>query len=275
MSQWTHVRGCLELSSSVYETKTRKLSTGEHKTIFLPFPNEQIVVEIPEPYKTREEKAGLKVSVQFYALPRCQPYIDAAMKMLPSGEYDIIQYNAFQPKGRFRSSGSRLEPFAVKLAAKQLEKLYADNHMGNLNYQEMKRHWNLKFDWAEYATDITLTISDDLRYCSGEELAESLEKVIIFLQEHDIDVADGYLEWHDEWRSKYIFALRATQFTGCEFLILDANTNNVLGRRVLRYEWDTGFNTQTLFIKNSGIWDKVMTPQLEGTEVDEQNKNEA
>ena len=125
MSEWTYVRGCLELNSSPFEIKkdfnevepkredfetdeayeeaVDKYRDAYHKAIYLPFPEEQfklgapIAAYIPDYSKKKKknkygfytypEKKALKFDgTCIYSLPRAKPIIEEAFKLFPQGE---------------------------------------------------------------------------------------------------------------------------------------------------------------------------------------------
>ena len=264
MSDWVHVRGGFELSGSVFNSKTDP-KTGRYTNVSVPYPDEQIVIEMPEPFmdcfsSKKKSTAALQADVDLYSLPRCKPIIEKAMSMLPSGEYDMIQHYEYQPVGRFRSSSSSERPYVVKQAAKKLEKMYSGIPFKGMTYDEMKKYWHFRFSWFEFATDMTLSISDDVRYVGGEEFMLALIKALQFMKDNGVDVTDGYLEWTDDWDYRYRFAARCED--GMKYMLLDPKTNAVIASKYYHETFDSKLGEDKTVIEKTGDWDKLM-PYLE------------
>ena len=112
MSQWTHIRGGLELVSSAYEQKPMKIAhpkeedfadkdayeeaiekwrAAYHKSLYLPYPEEQFKLDVPtlrQRYnrKTKKEYTTLSFHANIYSLPRAKKYIKEAFNLMPQGE---------------------------------------------------------------------------------------------------------------------------------------------------------------------------------------------
>ena len=125
MSEWTYVRGGLELSSSPfevdknfnmvspkrkdfnsdkeYENAVEEYRTAYHNAVYLPYPEEQFKLGSPilgHTYdyskKPKKNKFGYKVypekkcitfdGTAIYSLPRAKPIIEEAFKLFPQGE---------------------------------------------------------------------------------------------------------------------------------------------------------------------------------------------
>ena len=108
MSEWTYVRGCLELGSSPFEVnkdftqedpKREDFDTDEaydkavedyrrayHKAIYLPYPEEQFKLGAPIIGHQGKDSAIRFDGTAIYSLPRAKPIIEEAFKLFPQGE---------------------------------------------------------------------------------------------------------------------------------------------------------------------------------------------
>ena len=114
MSEWTYVRGCLQLSSSPfeidpnfnqvepkredfksekkYEKASNEYRAAYHRAIYLPYPEEQFKLGAPVIGSVRGKgknkwEPGLSFDgTCIYSLPRAKPIIEEAFKLFPQGE---------------------------------------------------------------------------------------------------------------------------------------------------------------------------------------------
>ena len=206
MSQWTHIRGGFELTASPYEFKGK--DPDKHfgsKNAYLPYPEEQLKIDAPRPHlfnpgKNKDPEFYLEFRAYLYSLPRAKKYIEEAFQLLPQGETGIIySINQTVDNGRLSSSSFNY-PCDEKAFKKALEKMYtSEDSWYTVDYQYLKQGYHAELDMIETIDGIVIGIRDDVRYCSGEEMLEGLEKFFNYLREHDIEVEDGYLEWEDEY----------------------------------------------------------------------------
>lgn len=231
MSQWTHIRGGMELSSSAFEYK------GKNNTAYLPYPEEQFVVLPPtifttydEGWKPKDHKLGFKCIVR--SLPRARKYLDEAFKLLPNGEVGIVYSPVQDDRMCYCSSSNFDHPCEKKCFKAAINKMYnkLDSPLDNYTYSELKRVYGIEMAGVDYVTGFTIGIRDDLRCASGESVMEGLEKFFDHLYKNRITVEDGYLEWEDEYNSGAIWAWRSSRLNRTEFsfLKLDKKTNKIL-----------------------------------------------
>ena len=253
MSRWVHIFGTLRFTSPVFNKKHR-----------LEFPDEQFKVE-PIPDIWPKDNGDGFVSyhrVIEYSLPYCKKFIDHAMSLLPSGESNVINYNAFQNKSDIRSGSSDFDyPQEKQLFQEKLLELY---EYEDTTFRTLQKYRNVKLDMVDRATDISLAISDDVRYCDAKKMFDGLNEALDYLETNEISCEDGYLQFKDEYvEDKYMFAVRFRydeKYRSCvEFLVLDAKTNAVIEwyRRTRIYDKDAR-NDHTE-ITRSNNWDSTLT----------------
>ncbi len=276
MSRWTHIKGALELSATPYEVKPNKLVKPEranfnseeewrdayfdwrrkiHKYYYLPYPEEQFKITTPrmltrfrKPTKKdpSETETVLHVDEAFvYSLPRAKKYLDEAFALLPEGEVGF-RYAAKQDCYDYSSStwSSEFEfPCLKEYYKKALEKLYYnEGHWSRYTFDDLRKYQ--KIDPAcsvADVNDIIIGIREDLRYCSADEMQEGLEKFFKYLEEKEISINDGYLEWEDEWDEGYIYCWRYNRRDwkySHQFLKLDAKTNAIVHSKTWVYKLD-------------------------------------
>lgn len=265
MSQWTHIRGGLELVSTPYETKPipkslikpkkEDFETDEafedayyeyrqklQKLLYFPYPEKQFRLLMPRPgesYSTNK-KTGERIkfnTIEFeamvYSLPRARKYIEEAFKLMPYGEGGL-RYSLDQNDTDCSTSSSCLNvPCEYKAYKDTLNRLYkSDNLWDSYSYKDLRKWFHINDDCSvSYVNHILVGIRDDIRYASAYAVQEGLEKIFKYLEEHDIDIEDGYLEWQDEYEPEYIYAWRSSRLSygiAYQFLKLDAVTNKVV-----------------------------------------------
>ena len=241
MSQWTHIRGSIRLDSALHEFKGKKNTQYGSKDAYLPFPEEQVKVLMPESYIVQEEgkedSSGLRFRCDMYSLPRARKYIEKAFDLLPQGESGW-SYAIHQDSRNYYSSSSSFDyPCDEKAFEKAIEKMYAsENPWDNRTFKELKRFEHVELVWVKAVSEIIIGISEDIRDCNGYELLEGLENFFTYLLEHSISISDGYLEWNDEWNDNCIYAWRVDNYIKEDedyrhrysFYKLDKKTNKII-----------------------------------------------
>lgn len=267
MSQWTHVQGCLLLSSGPFEFRKIKVEkpTREQlrqrdekpevleawgrwreaylKSAYLPFPKEQFKMSIPtlgQKYneKTKEDEPCLKIDrITLYSLPRARKYIEEAFKLLPYGETGFT-YAIKQDYTNCRRSSSAHEYYCLQKYLKDsINKLYhTDDYFFSYDYKDLKKYNNLRDDpWVDYVEEIVIGIVEDLRYCSAQDLEEGLEKFIAYLEKNSINIVGGLLEYIDDWEDNRKHVFRACEYNGYVFETIDTTTNKVILKKTYSY----------------------------------------
>ncbi len=272
MSRWTHIRGGLELESSPFEYKKCKLSrplglrTKENDDDFrkylnekfnkayYPFEEEQIKIGTPVYQDTFDNKPYLSVSMYEYSLPRARKYIDEAFGLLPQGEIGWHP-SIYQDESHTTSSSSSASYKCTNNAYKKaILKAYNYSYYKSFSFKELEKCLHLKLNWVNHVSNIVVGIREDIRYCSGQEMLEGLEKFFKHLEENDIRIEDGYLEWQDEYEEDKIYAWRCSRLEfdiEMKFMILDKKTNKILWQKLYKHkhlpnsdeiDWDAYIN---------------------------------
>lgn len=268
MSQWTHVQGCLLLSSEPFEFKKIKVERPADfrnredqpeleeawekwreaylKSAYLPYPEEQFKMSVPVlmnkyNYKTNKEEAYLYIErITLYSLPRARKYIEEAFKLLPYGETGFT-YAIKQDWTNCRTSSSSSEFTCLKKYLKDaVNKLYNDeDYFYSHTYDSLKKYNKLDDNpWIDYVNEIVIGIVEDLRYCSAQELEEGLEKFIRYLESNKVSVCGGMLEFIDEWEENTKHVFRACKYEGYTFETIDTTANKVIKRKTYSYPKD-------------------------------------
>ena len=236
MSRWTHIRGGLELVSSPFEYRGK----GDKKTPYYPYPEKQVRLSTPTPDYCEDH--GLEVTMYEYSLPRAKKYIDAAFAMLPQGESGI-KYAIKQDDHDYCTSSSCFDyPCQKKAYHAALEKMYSADH-GGFDYKDIEKYFKISlFDLTE-VHHMVLGIREDIRYCGGMEMLEALEKAFAYLEENEIDVEDGYLEWQDEYELDNLYSWRVSR-VGPDygvhhmFAVTNIKTNKIIYKKTYKYKVD-------------------------------------
>ena len=263
MSQWTHIRGGLELVSTPYEIRKKPKSLIEpkredfktqeeyekaddiyryklSKLLYFPYPEEQFKLEMPKLGTSygrkkkngkREEYQTLEFSANIYSLPRARKYIEEAFNLMPQGESGF-RYSLDQNATDYCSSSSGFtEPCEYKAYKNALNKLYkSERPWESYTYEDLRRWFHIQEDCHITSINhILVGIRDDIRCCSAKDVQEGLEKVFAYLKAHDIIVGDGYLEWQDEYDPEHLYAWRYSRLSfgiSHQFLTLDIKCNS-------------------------------------------------
>lgn len=247
MSQWTHIRGGIELVSNPHEFKGK--NPDYHygsKDAYLPYPEEQLKISAPKPYtftknKKGEKGIGLEFRTYLYSLPRAKKYIKEAFDLLPQGEVGW-SYSMNQSIHNGSSSSSDFDyPCDLKAFKQAITAMYkCEDEWVNYTYEDLKKYYGVELDWVELIDSIIIGIREDIRYCSGEELLKALETFFNYLREHDIIVEDGYLEWEDDyarfWDKPYYYCWRCSSISDeieelYSFYKIEYKTNKILWKK--------------------------------------------
>ena len=293
MSQWTHIRGGLELSSSPYEMKNAPKSLVEpkeedfatkeeyekadskyryelKKLYYLPYPEEQFKLDMPKPGVSygkkkkdgeREKFHTLDFNAKIYSLPRARKYIEEAFKLMPRGESGF-RYSIDQNATDCRSSSSGfMLPCEYKAYQDAINRLYkSDNPWDSYTYDDLRRWFHIDEDCSTDTINYILVgIRDDIRYASAAEVQDGLEKAFKYLEEHGIDVEDGYLEWQDEYELEYIYAWRLSRLSfdiSHQFFKLDIKTNQIVYSKTWVAKRDE--NGEIIYDKNWNVVSEVV-----------------
>ena len=223
MSRWTHIRGGFELKTSPYRLKNPKQPGGlGSKNVIIPKPDEQVEIRYPRACCS-DDNLKLTFTMYIFSLPIAKPVIDKAFKLLPHGEdwsYSISQsiYNGSCSSGQFEF------PCEEKIFYKKVQEMFKGDYIDESH---------VDVDFIECIDEIIIGVREDIRYYSGEEMLQALEKFFIYLRQNEVDVEDGYLEWEDEYESDYIYCWRSSRVTDdvetlWSFYKLDRQTNRIL-----------------------------------------------
>ena len=221
MSQWTHVKGCLRLDASPFEYRKNKF--GQEFGI-LPFPDKQFVLGLPESILL--SKGGYtQFGVYEYALPRVKAVMKSLVaKIMPSGETHF-KYFLNSDRGEFSESSNKMDyPIEERLFKSRVLDFYnADPYNNNCfkSFAEVSGIYNIKLGFVHYGTDVTFTVDDDIRYCSGEQLEKAFRELFTELEKHDIRVDSGIVQWRDEFQSGKLWQITADSFDKPVFSVLN------------------------------------------------------
>ena len=241
MSRWIHINGSLVLTGSVYETKVNEKT--KKVTKYIPFPQEQIKVHSPDIMFDKNGNEQISWSVIEYSLPRCKPIIEEAIKLLPQTETGYIHYVLGQDKSNVDFSSMNSDHFSLSEETefeRQINLFYNIDAYDKESsyYRLLKKEKRLKIWAVERCTRFTLSLNDDIRYCSGYKLLDSLEKFFDKLASHNINLFQGYLEWNDEYESDFIFALRQEPYKALKYMLLDRKDNHIIAYKQIEYKWN-------------------------------------
>lgn len=237
MSQWTHIKGVLRLSASVYSTAVNS-KTGEQIPV-LPLPDEQMEIEngICDTWwneKTGEKESELTFRVYEYSLPRVKPTVHWAIeKFMPHGEVGFGGYSLHQDKYKGNMSSSDFDfPCEEKQFKKVIEERYKNciYQYSVASWKDIKEHLHPRLRWVEHVTDFDLSIDDDIRYCSGSEMMLAMEKLLGTLEANDISVDSGYAEWEDEYDGEHLYAIRKDSWI-TRFMVLNKENNQIVAQK--------------------------------------------
>ena len=278
MSEWTYVRGSLELDSSPFEVskdfnlqepKRKNYTSDEefekakdefleayHKAIYLPFPKEQFKLGAPvlgweydTTKKKRKNEFGIKTypeksCIKFdgtviYSLPRAKPIIEEAFKLFPQGELGFrYTLDQIAEDGTSSSSGFTHECL-YKYYQDAINEMYNNfSHAwksSSWNYEDLEKYGGVQDSCCyECVSPIICCINTALRWATANDVYDSLIKFMNYLEGHEIEVTNGYIEWQDSYSQSegYRYAFRTGAWNG-EYMImkLDFNTNKIIWKR--------------------------------------------
>ena len=226
MSQWTHVTGCIRLSMSPYVKNTN----NEDEDIFtLKYPKEQCKITKVRRYN---EDEPVRVAMSVSSLPVAKRVIKPLMKqIMPQGELGLT-YFINQDVNNYGSSHNYFTDDAERETYEELCKKKFESKYNDKDYE---------LYWIQTNDELTLTIADDIRDCSGEELYNAFMKLF-----KAFDIAGIYINgcsviWKDEWSGGRLY--RITQ-RGTDnkiiFEVRDIQENEVIKFDVFDYDSDSG-----------------------------------
>lgn len=242
MSQWTHVTGCIRLSMSSYVENTN--NEGED-VLTLKYPKEQCKIIRTRPH---EDDEPTWVTMQVSSLPIAKRVINPLMKsIMPQGELGLTYFvnQRADDYGNFHNyfyNNSEKEIYE-ELCKKKFGSKYNDK--------------DYKLDWVQNNCDFTLTIADDIRCCSGEELYNAFIELLKAFDLADIYIDSCAIEWEDEWCSGKLF--RITQrSTGNRivFEVRDIQKDKVEKFDVFKYDSDTAKLVKEEFLSLDNLGDE-------------------
>ena len=274
MSQWTYVRGCMEVSCSPYENKfkepipyslTKDLTEEEKvvwhnwrkkwlKGLYLPYPEEQFKITTPrmisryhKPTKKDPSEIQWNLFVDdafLYSLPRAKPILDEAFKLLPQGEVGFryaVKQDCWDYSSTSFCGGGFETPCLAKYYKNALEKLYYnEGHWSQYSYEELVKYQKLDQGCSVVNVNaMTIGIVESLRYASAQEVEEGFEKFFTFLREHEFDIDNVLLEWNDNYEEGIYHRLdKGGQFDDLIIETIDSKTQKVLRRKTYYYPQD-------------------------------------
>lgn len=202
MSQWTHITGAVELENrcTILKHKAKKKERYEARDWFIPYPDEQIHFG-KSLLNTYRDFPMIQMDVTIASLPIAKRIIERYITALPSGEHEIIKYFLNQDIDDCRSSSSVFStPELKKIWEKEMVRRHSE---WADNYKEFSKYTKNKLGWEKHCTQFTLTFSDDLRHCDGDELLVKLLEFFDKLKQEGIEIDSGTIQWYDEWKKHH------------------------------------------------------------------------
>ena len=225
MSQWTHITGCIRLSISPYSKSTN----NEGEDIFtLKYPKEQCKITKVRHYNKDEP---IRVTMSISSLPVAKKAIKPLMKqIMPQGELGLT-YFINQDS---RSYGSSHNYFTDGVERETYEELCKKKFGSKYNDKDYK------LDWIQTNAEITLTIADDIRYCSGEELYNAFIKLFKAFDLAGIYINGCSVIWKDGWSGGRLYRItqRGTD-NKIVFEVRDVKKDEVEKPDVFLYDYDS------------------------------------
>lgn len=225
MSQWAHVTGCIRLSMSPYVKSTN----NEGEDIFtLKYPKEQCkIVKVRHYY----EDEPTRITMQVSSLPIAKKVIKPLMKqIMPQGELGLT-YFINQDSRDYGSSSNCFQDDIEKQTYEELCKKKFGSKYNDKDY---------KLSWITRNGDFTLTIADDIRDCSGEELYEAFIKLFKSFDMAGIYINSCAVEWKDEWAKDKLFRITQKCADGeIVFEVRDIHKDEVEKFDVFKYDYDS------------------------------------
>ena len=239
-------------SDEAYDEAVEVFREAYHKAIYLPYPEEQFKLGAPiagtcpdytKPKKknkygfmTYPEKRCIKFDgTCIYSLPRAKPILEKAFDLFPQGELGF-RYSLDQNKtDSSSSSGGFINPCLYEYYHKAIDKMYSQFSVkwgDPWNFDELNKYIGVEEDCSySNVSEIVCGINSSLRDATAEEVYHSLLEFLKYLEENDIDVRHGYIEWYDSYSyfEGYQYAFRPGQLFGeWEIMKLDKETNEIL-----------------------------------------------
>lgn len=241
MSRWTHIRGALNCSASIFDKKIKK----DGKEIYsMPFPEEQFILGAPRLMTDVENNTTLNFKVYEYAAPRVKPIIDKLIAdHMPYGEIGLTYYINYNKRDSDSSSSCFDFPCEQKLFKQAIEDFYskdADPFEYN-DYEYLVKSNDINLSWVERNSEFSFTIDDNIRYCSGEDLLLSLEKLFKGFEDNRIWVDAGVLQWDDEYIENYYFQFKVSSNCEKQFSLISREDNHIIAYKKYfdKYDKDT------------------------------------
>ena len=244
-------------TEEAYEEAVDKYRDAYHKAIYLPFPKEQFKLGAPiigcvydKTKKKKKDKFGFMVypekpALRFdgtviYSMPRAKPILDEAFKLFPQGELGF-RYTLEQTSVDSNSSTSGfIHDCLFEYYHDAITEAYKNFESGwytQWDFDKLNEYVKVEEDCHyDVASEIICGVMTSLRWATANEVAESLEKFITYLREHEISISHGYLEWFDSYcmlgDEKYRWAFRVGQWHNeYDIMKLDWETNKIIWKR--------------------------------------------
>ena len=265
MSEWTYIRGCLELSVDAFEHKKMKhekpIEEGSRekwrawreefcKKAYLPYPEEQFKIEVPLPLERyhkptkknpKDTKVALITHARVFSLPKARKYLKQAFDLLPQGESGF-RYAIKQDSGDWSSTSlCHFNYSCLKQYYKDaINKLYdSDDSWRSRNFEDLVEYQNLEKECSvDYVNSMVLGISESLRWCTSSELQSCLEKFFVYLIKNDFELDEVYLEWHDNIEINLLHRCVTGYGDGLRFETINTETDKVIYRKTFDYPRD-------------------------------------
>ena len=276
MSEWTYVRGCIELSVDAFEQKKMKREKPWHLQLkgklteeeeqewhawrdeymrksYLPYPEEQFKICVPMPMtryhkptkkNPKDFEIDLVTSAKIFSLPKARKYLDHAFSLLPQGESGF-RYAIKQDASDWSSATfCHFEHPCLKQYYKDaINKLYYhEDPWKSRDFDDLVEYRNLDKECSiDFVDSMVIGISESLRWCTSDELQSCLEEFFIYLVKNEFYLDNVLLEWHDN--VEYHLLHRCVTGYGEECLrieTINTETNEVIYRKTFDYPRDEG-----------------------------------
>lgn len=221
MSNWTHVVGNLRLSRNVYSKNT----DGEY---VIKYPKEQGRI-----IKARKwcKEDPILVDMEIVSMPIVKRIVKPLIeKILPQGECGLTYY-LNQRRGDYVTSRSYFKDDTEKEIFEWLCKKRFGDKYNDKDY---------KLGWIQQNDRFALTIDDDIRDCSGDDLYNAFMELLFAFDKEEITIDDGVMEWRDEWNSELVYRIHTIP-NNCKVIFeeRDRHKDTVERFDVLQYNFDT------------------------------------
>lgn len=211
MSDWTYIQGSVCLEASPYRIKKNKcglykIDKKEHDVRFyenrhLPFGKEQISFGFPELRKEKNrdgELTGAHLDYRIYltSYPIIKEAVDKCIQDMPQGELGLF-YSLIKSPG-YRGSSSCCESKQIEdLFYEHLKEVNKEHIWSTITRKELDKYFMSKISWIEHNTESILTIHDAVRYCTADQMYNSLISFFWSLAKAGISFEDGILAFND------------------------------------------------------------------------------